>query len=119
MIYRIQLQIGLNFGASLITVDFLWCKGTHPSFFCHFHKQGVFCSSRMCQSDKAIPKFSSTLNPIALSNTKTVYNFGLSECNRVKLPSGNPLSCKSRPQFRLEAKLKMTELLPQKIPIHH
>ena len=25
-------------------------------------------------------------NPIALRKTKVVYNFGLSECNRIKLP---------------------------------
>ena len=30
------------------------------------------------------------LNPIALKKAKIVYNFGLSECNRVKMPSFMP-----------------------------
>ena len=31
--------------------------------------------------------YGTTLNPIALRKTKIVYNFGLSECNMVKLIS--------------------------------
>ena len=32
--------------------------------------------------------FSHYVNPISLRNAKIVYNFGLSECNRVKQPYG-------------------------------
>ena len=55
-----------------------------------------------------------TLNPIALRNTKIVYNFGLSECNRVQL-----ISFKSQLQLRRKAKMKMAELLPLKVYVSY
>ena len=38
-----------------------------------------------------------TLNPTALRKAKIVYNFGLSECNRVK--ENNSVSSESEPTF--------------------
>ena len=40
---------------------------------------------------KEVKAHHSYFNPIALSNAKIVYNFGLSECNRVKIYSDIPL----------------------------
>ena len=45
-----------------------------------------FCSQTTCPSQKFDKNISwMTLNPIALRKAKIVCNFGLSECNKVKL----------------------------------
>ena len=51
---------------------------------------------------EALSKLESTLNPTALRKAKTVYNFGLSECNRV-----------NKPTLRSKAILKMVDLAPR------
>ena len=69
-------------------------------------------------SKKALPKKRSTLNPNALRKAKIVYNFGLSECNRVK---GRNLFIVEQTlllradQFRRETKMKTAELLLVKV----
>ena len=49
-----------------------------------------FCYFKGCEYTLFIGH---TFNPIALRNAKTVYNFGLSGCNRVTIVTGNTILC--------------------------
>ena len=48
-------------------------------FCCHFYQENNFCGFLF-----AFLRDKNLLKPIALRKTKIAYNFGLSECNRVK-----------------------------------
>ena len=50
-----------------------------------------------------------TLNPIALRKAKIVYNFGLSECNRVKRHFGE----RERERERVPGKLDWLQVVPE------
>ena len=92
------------------------------SYFLAFFTKGSISCDLFCFPGQWNPsqKKEFTLNPIALRKAKIVYNFGLSECSRVKGKNmlaleDQILSFKNSSCLRREAKMKMAELIPQKV----
>ena len=50
-----------------------------------FHCKNLYCIDTVFVLDLWMTRFRNVFNPIALRKAKIVYNFGLSECSRVKL----------------------------------
>ena len=44
----------------------------------------------LCKNGRKHPEVPININPIALRKTNIAYNFGLSECNRVKVNGPDP-----------------------------